>query len=715
MPVAPAVPRALFYPKSVAVIGASTDPGSVGNEITKNIIKQGYRGRILLVNPKGGNLYGRKVLTSLEDTKESIDLAIIAIPAKFVLGAIKDLLKYKIKAVIVISAGFREVGNLEGETELAKLCEDNEVALIGPNCLGLINAEIKLNASFAPLMPMAGPVAFVSQSGAICASVLDYARQRGIGFSKFISVGNKALVGEVELLEYLYSDSKTKVIAMYVEEFRESQKLRQIARKITRGKPAKPIIILKSGRTQAGQKAAMSHTGSLGSSDQAYGALFAQTGIIRADGIDELFDFVECFARNHELKNNRVAVITNAGGPGVLTADALAQDGLRLAEITAETRQKLLAFLPPAASIKNPIDILGDANADRYHRTLNAILNDSQVDAVQIILTPQSMTEVEATARAIVAAKRHSAKPVVVTFMGQELVEEGLDILYDNKVATAAFPDEGARALGALQRFKQWLLPKKAKPSAYANIHPEKVRKILKKYTLTTHRQLLHTEDVFNILRAYGFPLVKHWIATTKRDVEDIAYDLNQPVAVKIISPQISHKSDVGGVKLDVEPKELVKTYQEMLKHLQKIRPKAELKGVEIMPMVTDDGIEIILGTTTDPQLGKQVLVGLGGIYAEALQDVAWGLAPLSKTDIQAMIDSLKTAKILAGIRGHGPLATHVLVECIGRLSQLVTDFPEINEIDINPLKVLDHKKGAVVLDARMVIEVPSKLEEKKK
>lgn len=700
----PTLSRSLFYPKSIVIVGASTQPESVGNEITKNILKQGYRGRVFLINPKGGNLYGRKLLPSLESITEPIDLAVIAIPARFVVDSVKELLKHKIKAIIVISAGFREVGNIEAETELAMVCEDHAVTLIGPNCLGMINAEIKLNASFAPLMPASGPIAFVSQSGAICASVLDYARQRGIGFSKFISIGNKAMTGEAELLEFLYKDPKTKVIAMYVEQLRESHRIRQIATKITRGKPAKPIIILKSGRTTAGQKAAMSHTGSLGSSDQAYEALFAQAGIIRAEGIDELFDFAECFARNPDLKNNRVAVITNAGGPGVLTTDALAEDGLRLAELTASTREKLKSFLPPAASVKNPVDILGDADAKRYHQTMTAVLADDQVDAVQVILTPQSMTEVEATAKAIVSAKRRTAKPVIATFLGQELVEEGLEVLYENQVATAAFPEDGARALSALHRFRQWLRPKKVKPTAFSNVNPDKVRKILTKARHTPHK-LLPTEQTFSILSAYGFPMNKQWIATSLEEVEDLADRLKVPVAVKIISPQISHKSDVGGVQLNVKPTELVKTYQAMMKHLKKIRPKAELSGVEIMPMVDDEGVEVILGMTTDPQLGKQVLVGLGGIYTEALQDVSWGLAPLTEDDIAKMIDSLKTAKILAGIRGHGPLATEVLKECLGRLSQLVTDFPEIAEVDINPLKVLDQKKGAVVLDARIVMQ----------
>lgn len=693
---------ALFYPKSIAVIGASTHEGNVGNEIAKNL-SRGYRGRLYFVNPNAGKLFGRKIINDLLLVKKPLDLAIIAIPAAAVVAEVEKLLELRVKSIVVISAGFKEVGNKSEEEKLAKICKDNEITLIGPNCLGILNPEIKLNASFAPLLPPSGSIAFISQSGAICASVLDYARQRDLGFSKFVSVGNKALVGEVEILEYLYHDPSTKVIALYIEELEDIELLRKTAVEITHGKPHKPIVVLKAGRTDQGRQAARSHTGSMGSSDVAYDALFAQTGIIRAQTIDELFDFVECFARNKPLIRDGVAVITNAGGPGVLTADALVADGLRLAELSSATKEKLRRFLPAAASVHNPVDILGDALAKSYKETLKVILEDQNVAAVQIILTPQSMTEVEETAREIVALKKQSSKPLEVTFMGQGLVQRGLDILNRNKIATSHFPESASKALGALHSFSEWLRPRSTKPTRLEGIDKDKVQSILDKAN-AMDIDALSTEDSLEILGAYGFPVTKHWVITSREGIDDLSRKVDGLFALKIMSGDIIHKSDIGGVVLDVKAESLVSEYTKLMVHIKKVKPKAEILGVSVMPMVNDEGIEIILGVTTDSNLGKQILVGLGGIYTEALADTSWGLAPLSSSDIERMIAHLKTAKILAGFRGHGPFAADAVAKCLGKLSQLVSDFEQIAEVDINPLKVLGQKKGAVVLDARMVL-----------
>lgn len=695
--------RALFNPRTVAVIGASTVKGSVGNDIAQNLATQGYQGKLYFVNPKGGTLYGHRLLRDISEVNDEVDLAIVAVPAAAVITVLQQAFTKKLKAAVVISAGFKEVGKTHEEAALAQICEDHGVSLIGPNCLGLINPELKLNASFAPLMPQVGPIAFISQSGAICASVLDYARQRGMGFSKFISVGNKALIGETELLEYLYHDSQTKVIALYVEQLKEIQHLRQTVLKITRGKPSKPILILKSGRTAAGQKAASSHTGSLGGSDDGYEALFAQIGVIRAESISELFDFAGCFADNSLLKNNRVVVITNAGGPGVITADELLESGMRLAELSAETKSRLQQFLPAAASVRNPVDILGDADDERYQKALQLVLQDERVDAIQIILTPQSMTPVEKVAQAIVKARHRNKKPLVVTFMGQKLVEEGLDILHTHQVATTTFPEPGARSLGALHKFVQWLKPRNQRHFAYPDIDRERVQRLMAPFQGKAEK-LLPLDVTMQILDAYGFPLVKRATVTTPAAALQFAQSVRGEVVLKVVSPDINHKSDVGGVMLHVTPDQVATAYAELLKRVKKNRPQARITGVEMMEMVSDEGLEIILGASSDRSLGKQLMVGLGGVYTEALQDVAWGIAPLTQADAARMIHSLKSAKILAGIRGQGPLASEVVVECLGRLSILVTDFPQIKELDINPLKVLSQKKGALVLDGRIIL-----------
>jgi acetyltransferase len=694
---------ALFYPKSIAVIGASTRVGSVGNEISKNLATQGYRGKLYLVNPKGGKLFGHKILTDLSGVKQGLDLAVIAIPAALVVEEVKKLVLLKVGAVIVISAGFGEAGNKQAEDELVGVCRDNDIALIGPNCLGVLNPDAGLNASFAPLMSQSGSIAFVSQSGAICASVLDYALRRELGFSKFVSVGNKAMIGEVELLEYLYKDPKTNVIAMYMEQLSEIEQLKQIALRVTQGKLHKPIVVLKAGRTGEGQKAALSHTGALGGSDASYEALFAQTGMIRAQTIEELFDIVECFVRNDSLKNNRVCVITNAGGPGVITADALVAAGLKLAKLSTETVAGLREFLPQAASVGNPVDVLGDADALRYKKTLELILADGGVDGVQVILTPQSMTEVEQTARDIVFLKKQTKKPIEVTFMGQGLVEEGVEILNKNKVATSYFPESGSKGLGALSIFQKWTKVKRLKPKLYKDVNPKVVEDIFKNHK-GEKQQLLPMEEAFSILGAYGLPVAKRWVLTSSDIALALASKLDGLFVLKILSLDVNHKSDIGGVVLNVSPKDLFFEYEKLLKHILTVLPKAKIDGVEVMPMVSGEGIELIVGAKTDSVLGKQILVGLGGIYTEVFADVSWGLAPLTRSDIDRMVAHLKIARILSGFRGHKPLDAEIVVECLGRLSQLVVDFPLISEVDINPLRVMGEGKGAVVLDARMVL-----------
>lgn len=693
--------QTLFYPHSVALIGASTNEGSVGNEIAKNLVHQGYEGKLYLVNPKGGELFGKKLVTNLSQIKAPLDLAVIAIPAVAVLQEIHELLKLKVKAVIVISAGFKEIGNSEAEKELAAVCKKNNIALIGPNCLGLLNPEIKLNASFAPLMPTLGHIAFVSQSGAMCASVLDFARKRQLGFSKFISLGNKALIDESQVLEYLYDDKQTKIVGLYVEELAQIEELRKVAFRITHGKPHKPIIIIKAGRTAAGQKAAQSHTGSLGGSDDAYEALFTQTGIIRAENVEELFDLMEVFARNHDLTNNRVAVITNAGGPGVLTADAIIDSGLQLADLSAESQTQLKAVLPAAASVKNPIDILGDAPADRYEAALKITLADPGVDAVQIILTPQSMTQVQKTAQAIVKLTKTTKKPLVVTFMGEELVQPGLDILAHHNIATSRFPEPASRALAALSKFNQWLKPRRSRPDLFADIDQQKVSRVLAQVRASKRTSLTLTE-AFMVLKAYGFPVVKRFLLTSHTDAVAVSKKITEPVVIKIVSPDISHKTEVGGVVLNIKPQDLAAEYAKLIRHIHQVKPHAQIEGVEIMPMLTAKAAEIILGVTTDPTLGKQVLVGMGGIYTEIFKDVSWGLAPLTSDDIRRMISHLKTVKLLKGARGQHPLAISVIEECLARLSQLVLDFPEIKELDINPLMVTEREKDSKVVDARI-------------
>lgn len=709
--------KPLFYPKSVAVVGASHEKGSVGNDLVKNLTKQGYRGKIYAVNPKGGRLYGLKVYKSLTEISGEVDLIVVAVPAKIVPLVLKEAVQKQVKAAAVISAGFKEIGQKDLEDEIVDICRQGKIALVGPNCLGVINPEIKLNAAFVPLMPAQGKIAFVSQSGALCSSVLDYAGGMGIGFSKFISIGNKAMIKELELLDYLYRDSETKVIMMYVEDLDQATKLIKLATMITRGKPAKPIIMLKSGRSEAGSKAAQSHTGAMGGSDAAYSALSTQAGMIRVDTIEEMFDLAEAFSQNHLLRDNQVAVLTNAGGPGVLTTDELIKDGLELAKLSSSTKRKLQSFLPPAANTNNPVDILGDADAKRYRRALELVVADSQVDGVLVILTPQSMTQIEATARAIVKIKRHSSKPIVVSFMGDRLVEEGQDILSEAGVTSMSFPEPAAQALGALYEFGQWLEPKDQSGFRFSDASSKKVEGIFEKTfsaarkesaaarkESSEHMITLDVAESFQVLKAYGFSVVRSLVVNSVTEARAAAKRFKNKVVLKILSDQVVHKSDVGGVMLDVDPDEVATAYRKIVLTVRRKVRAAKIDGVQISEMVPPVGLEIILGVSTDPRLGKLLMVGLGGIYTEVFSDVSWGLAPITHYDARRMVASLQASKIFKGWRGQPALDVKALEKSLGRLSQLVTVFPEIKELDMNPVRLLPKGKGIKVLDARIVL-----------
>jgi acetyltransferase len=693
---------AVFNPKSVAIVGASHTPGKVGYEVLKNLIDGGYQGKIFPVNPKGGQLLGQKVYAQLSQIPQPIDMVVVAIPAQLVLEVVAQAGQQQANSVVVISSGFKEAGNLELEQKLVVLCQRYHITLIGPNCLGLLNPKIKLNASFAPIMPQVGSIAFLSQSGALCSSVLDYADKLGLGFSKFISIGNKAMVGEYALLEYLYRDDQTKVIMMYVEDIDRAEELLELAETITRGKKHKPIIMLKSGRSEAGSEASASHTGSLGGNDQAYSALSRQSGIIRVDTISEMFELADVFSDNrYLLRDNKIAVITNAGGPGVIATDQLVDEGLELAEFSSATVSLLAKFLPASANMQNPVDILGDADAQRYQQALEVVLADANVDGILVILTPQSMTQVEDTARAIVKLKQGSRKPIVTSFMGEGLVAAGRDILAQGDVTSMSFPEPAAEALGALYDYRQWLKPKNQQGFRFDNIDLDKTKDLMAQHFSP---QVLDVEVSFAVLRGFGFQVVDTDVIFSLTEARQLATKHKSSVVLKVLSPDISHKSDVGGVILNVSPDQLEKKYRQLVRNVRRKMPQAKITGVQVSPMIDDHGLDLILGIKTDPNVGKMILVGLGGIYTEVIRDTTWGVAPLSQFDARQMLKRLKAYHILKGVRGQQPLDIEALVRTLGRLSQFAQEFPHIKELDLNPVRVLPEGQGVVVLDARIVL-----------
>ncbi len=690
----------LFYPKSIAVIGASSREKTVGNDVVKNLVQQGYQGQIYPINPKIDELYGRKAYHEVTEVEGEIDLVVVAIPAKFVADEIRKAAGKGAKAAIVISAGFKEMGNLELEEQLAATCNELGVTLVGPNCLGAINAEHSMNASFAAVMPPVGDVAFFSQSGALCTAVLDYAKDLGIGFSKFLSIGNKAALNELDLIKYLHADPKTKVICMYAESLENAPELIATLRDLNRGTNPKPVIVLKSGKTAAGAGAIASHTGSLSTGDSAYQALFAQAGMIRANSISELFDLAQVFSMNQIQAVKKITIITNAGGPGVLTTDAVIENGLEMADLAPETVAKLRSFLPSSASTHNPVDVLGDAVGEVYEKAINVLAEDPNTDAIIVLLTPQSMTEPDKTAEAVVKMRQISNKPVVVSLMGRALVTNGVEILRANKIATTAFPEPAAAAMAKFAKFSNWSQEKNEAFLSYSDVDKEKVAQIFA--AAKDRGQTSFPEaEAMEIMKAYRFPLLKSAIARNSDEALKIMQEFNCQVAMKIVSPDILHKSDVGGVSLGVSIDNVVSEYEAMMARVALNKPEAKLEGVLLMEMAKK-GAELILGINKNT-LGTMLMFGLGGIYVEVFKDVNFAFAPLTRTDVLKMIAGLRSSKLLDGVRGEAAADKESIIEAIGRLSQLVSDFPQIVELDINPL--LATKDGAKVLDARIVIE----------
>jgi len=693
----------IFRPKSVAIVGASTKEGSVGSSVVKNMTPS-FSGPIYPVNPNYTEMAGLKCYPTLSAINQAIDLVIIIVPAAIVPDILEESGHLGIKGAIVISAGFKEVGNIELENRLKEISARYDIALVGPNCLGIINPYLNLNASFAPLMPEKGSVAFISQSGALCAAVLDCARDMGIGFSKFISVGNKAVVDDTTILEYLAGDAETKVIAMYAEQLIDPEILLPLVKKLSHGPQAKPIIVLKSGRTSAGAGASASHTGALAGNDAAYSALFRQGGIIRAESIEELFDYIKIFDNNQIAPARQLAIITNAGGPGVLAIDATVENNLQIAALSDDTKKNLAVALPAAANIHNPIDVLGDAKADRYSNALKNVLADNQVNAAVIILTPQATTEIIQTAQAIVAARAISNKPLAVSFIGKDLVAAGLAILQTNHIAVYDYPEAAVRAISKLADFYEMGNQATEEPVIFTDINKEAVSKIFAQ----SRAQGIKTfpeATALEILKAYNFPILASRVAHNKAEAEQIALEIGKPLALKIVSYDILHKTDAGGIILNVLPEAAGIKFEELMAQVALNRPEAKLDGVLLEELITEPGTELILGSVKDSGLGDTIMLGLGGIYVEILKDVVFGLNPLFKGDVLNMINSLKSKKILDGARGLKPADKSALIECVLRLAKLLQDFPEIKEMDINPLVVFEEGKGVRVLDARIIIE----------
>ncbi len=690
-----------FNPQAVAVVGASRTTGKLGHSVLQNVLQCGYRGAVYPINPKADQILGLTCYPSVLVVPGPIDLAIILIPGEDVARALIECGEKGVRGAIVISAGFREAGRegLRREREIVKIAKRYAMRLIGPNCLGLIDTIASLNASFASGMPDRGTIAFMSQSGALCTAVLDMALTDQVGFSRFVSLGNKADMDEITFIKAWKEDPQTRVIMAYLEGIEDGQEFMRVAQQASR---EKPIIVVKSGTTNAGLRAVSSHTGTLAGLESAYEAAFSQSGVIRARSVQELFDYSIAFARQPVLPNDRVAIVTNAGGPGIMAADACEQAGLQLASLEMASMDALRRALPGAASVLNPIDLLGDALADRYAVALDSVVSDPNVGGIIVILTPQVMTQIDETARIVGELSKSSNKPIFGCFMGRETVEPGIQVLNRYRVPNYTVPERAVGAMAAMMGYRHWREQPPMKLRTF-DVDQARVGGILSRVR-AEGRVSIGAAEAWEIMEAYGLPAPKTLLARDPDEAAHYADDIGLPVAVKIASPDILHKTDVGGVKLDVATRDDVRdTFEIMNYRASRYIPEAEIWGCIVQEMVVG-GTEIIVGMNRDPHFGPLMMFGLGGIHVEALRDVAFRIAPFDERVAHQMISEIRGYNLLRGVRGRRRSDLEALVEALLRLCQLVIDFPEIAEFDVNPLVVFEEGQGVVGIDMRLVL-----------
>lgn len=696
------LPRALFRPTSVAVVGASRNPGKVGYGVFANLVGAGFPGSVHAINPAGGEILGRPVLRSPDEIPGPVDLGVLVVPPQAVIDAIPRLAAKGMTAAIVISAGFKETGKVGASLERALRATASAagVRVLGPNCLGLIDTHARLNASFAAGTPPPGPIAFFSQSGALCTAVLDWAIGEGVGFSKFVSLGNKADISESDVMEHLSGDPETRVILGYVESIDDGARFLAAAREVT---PKKPVILVKAGATAAGARAASSHTGSLAGSDRAYAAAFGQGGILRADTVEDLFDLALGFAMQPMPSGERLLIVTNAGGPGILAADTAERLGVTLADVAPELRRRLLEVVPPTAALGNPVDVVGDARADRYRSVLSAVRDAQLVDSVLVLLTPQAMTEAAETARAVVETFAGTRQTVLASFMGEASVREARRILSAGGIPNYPVPERAVRALRAMHRYRRIRLA----PARESEAPPAADRAAAESAlcaALAAGRRTMGEEDGRAVLEAYGFAFPKHAFARTSAEAARALRAVGAPAVMKISSPDILHKTDVGGVRLGLaSPDEAARAFVEVTSSVRRKAPTAWIAGVSIQEMVAG-GREVILGMSRDPQFGPLLMFGLGGVAVEVLKDVAFRVAPVSGRDAREMVREIRSYPLLAAFRGTEPMDEDAIVDGLLRLSRLALDFPGIQEIEINPAIVLPRGHGLRAIDCRIAI-----------
>lgn len=704
--------ESIFYPKTVAIVGTNRVVGSVPHDIFFNILKDNFQGTVFPVSPKEKSVAGVRAYKYILDIPDPVDLAVLVFPSTVCHLALEQCGQKGVKSAIIISAGFREVGEtgLKKEEEIKRIAEKHNISFIGPNCLGVINTDpvSHLNASFARKMPAEGNIAFLSQSGALCTAVLDYAQAKRIGFSKFVSFGNKADVSEIDLMRYLKDDPKTRVILLYLEEITDGKALMEVSREIIRD-AGKPVLVLKSGRTREGAAAAASHTGSLAGSDEVTEAALRQAGIIRCTTIEEMFNAAIALAYQPVPKGDRIAIITNAGGPGVLTTDAAVAQKLSLAKFSEATIESFRKGLPATANIKNPVDVIGDARADRYRLAVGNALADEQVDGAFVILTPQSMTDIENIAKEVCEVVEGQEKPVYASFMGELDVTVGIKVLQERSIPHYILPESMCRAYAQALFFKHH----REQPDEISKTFPgvrKKEAGLMIAAALGSGRDYLPEQESMDILGAYGLPMLPRGLARTREEASSIAERIGFPVVMKVESDDVVHKFDIQGVMLDIKtPRQAMEAFDAIMRNVQTAVPHARIKGMIVEQMVSG-GEEVILGIKRDASFGPVVMFGLGGIFVEIFKDVSFRIAPVGQRTAGEMVREIRAYGMLAGARGRPKRDIIAVEEALMRLSTLALDVPSIMELDINPLIVRNEGQGCFVADARMKLRVEKEM-----
>lgn len=695
---------AIFKPTSIAVIGASQQPGKIGHEIVRNIIKYGFRGKLFPVNPTAEFVHSIKCYPSILQIPDPIDLAVIVVPRERVLPTVDECGEKGVRGLVVITAGFKETSEEGARLEklLAERVRHYKMRMVGPNCMGVINTdpEIRLDATFSPQQPQRGKVAFISQSGALGVTILSISRERHVGFSMFASIGNKANLSSNDLLLYWENDPDIQIVLLYLENFGNPRKFAQITRRFTRNKP---ILAVKAGRTVAGARAASSHTGALANLDVATDAIFDQFGVLRANTIDELFDYATALSSQPLPRDHRIGIITNAGGPGIMATDACVSLGLELAEYTPETRDALRKILPPESNPNNPLDLLASAKPELYRDALNVMLKDPNISAVLLINVRPIMGDPVKVAATVSEVAAHYGKPVLGCFMGVKDILGRIHEASVNMIPLYEFPESAARALKGMVQYARLREMEQGEPSQFAV--DRKTAEEIFGQARKEQRKSLIPEEMNGLLRAYGIPATEIRVARSLEEVVQEARKLGYPVVMKAMLEKTQHKSDIGGVAIDLRTdSEVIDAYNHISEAVRRHELLGEWKGVYLQPMVRG-GKEVIIGMTYDPTFGPMIMFGMGGVYVEAMQDTVFRIVPIAESDAKTMIQSVKAFPILKGVRGEAGVDLEFLVEILQRLSQLASDFHFIKEMEINPFIVSARRDACLAVDARITLD----------